>query len=169
MWFPFHRWEGVVSDTPRLCCYEPQLVKGRGSLDCVAGGIQFMDLFWGTGEFIFLTFCVFSTCKYRNLCCFIHPCYRRWVAIVILFFTDFIYFDRVWARERAQAGGAAEREGKVGSSLNREPHEGTQCQDPKIMTWAEGRCLTDWATQAPSIVILKVSFFPPFIISYFKS
>ena len=24
-------------------------------------------------------------------------------------------------------------------------------QDPEIMTWAEGRCLTNWATQAPQL------------------
>ena len=27
-----------------------------------------------------------------------------------------------------------------------------QSQDPKIMAWAEGRGLMDWATQAPLIV-----------------
>ena len=25
-----------------------------------------------------------------------------------------------------------------------------QSQDPGIMTWAKGRCLTNWATQAPN-------------------
>ena len=35
----------------------------------------------------------------------------------------------------------------------RDREQGPQCgapsQDPGIMTWAEGRCLIDWATQAP--------------------
>ena len=32
-------------------------------------------------------------------------------------------------------------------------------QDPKFMTWAEGRCLTNWATQAaPHIIIILKDF-----------
>ena len=57
----------------------------------------------------------------------------------------------IYLRERvsAQAGEEAEGEGEVDSLLSREPDVGAWSQDPGIMTWAEGRCLTDWATQAP--------------------
>ena len=40
-------------------------------------------------------------------------------------------------------------EGEADSSLSREPNTGTQSRNPRIMTWAEGRCLINWATQVP--------------------
>ena len=46
-------------------------------------------------------------------------------------------------------GEGAEGEGGADSRLNREPDEGVLSQEPRIKTWAEGRCLTDWATQVP--------------------
>ena len=43
-----------------------------------------------------------------------------------------------------------EGEGKAGSSLSREPVVGlSQSQDPESMTWAKGKCLSNWATQGP--------------------
>ena len=50
-----------------------------------------------------------------------------------------------------RGGGGAEREGKAHSSLSREPDAGLRAssQELGIMTWAGGRCITDWATQAP--------------------
>ena len=62
----------------------------------------------------------------------------------------FIYlfiWDRVRERERAQAVAGAE--GEAGSPLSREPDVGAASQGPEFMTWAEGRHLTDSATQAP--------------------
>ena len=39
-------------------------------------------------------------------------------------------------------------EGEAGSTKQGVRH-GTQSQDPEIITWAEGRHPTDWATQLP--------------------
>ena len=66
----------------------------------------------------------------------------------------FIYF---WdnARDRAQAAeGQTEgnTESEAGSRLwavSPEPNVGLELTNREIMTWAEVRCSTDWATQAP--------------------
>lgn len=42
---------------------------------------------------------------------------------------------------------------------------GTQCQGPAIMTWAKGKFLTDWATQAPSLQPAP----QPFLFSFLSS
>ena len=44
--------------------------------------------------------------------------------------------------------GMAEAEGEADSPLSRQPDAGL----PEVMTLAEGRHFTDWATQAPWIV-----------------
>ena len=70
----------------------------------------------------------------------------------------FIYFwERESARERQSTSrGGAETEGdtesEVGSRLwavSTEPVTGLKLMDSKIMTWAEVRRPTNWATQAP--------------------
>ena len=57
----------------------------------------------------------------------------------------------IYLRERAQARGATEGEGEA--ALFPSLKQGSQCgapsQDPRIMTWAKGRCLMNWATQVP--------------------
>ena len=66
----------------------------------------------------------------------------------------FIYF---WERQRQNASGlGAESEGdtesKAGSrfwAVSTEPDTGLELTDCEIMTWAEVRHLTNWATQAP--------------------
>ena len=64
----------------------------------------------------------------------------------------FIYF---WGKDRAQAGeGQPERETKseAGSRLqavSTEPDMELELTDREIMTWAEVRRSTDWATQVP--------------------
>ena len=55
-------------------------------------------------------------------------------------------------REYKQGGGA-EGEGEAGSPAEQGARHGAQSQDPGIMTWAEGRCLTDWATQARLLLV----------------
>ena len=57
-------------------------------------------------------------------------------------------------------GGGAEREGdtepEAGSRLRAvrtEPDVGLKLTSHEIMTWAEVRRLTDWATQAPQILV----------------
>ena len=71
----------------------------------------------------------------------------------------FIYF---WDRERqSMNGGGAEREGdtelEAGSGLRAvspEPDAGLELTDREIVTWAEVGRSTDWATQAPLIIIV---------------
>ena len=69
--------------------------------------------------------------EYYNLLCY----------TVYYYFLNFMYF--IW--ERAQAEGRAKGEGEADLSAE----QGAQCRAPGITTRAEGRCLTDWATQAP--------------------
>ena len=77
------------------------------------------------------------------------------------FFLYFLMFY-FWERERQSASrGEAEREGdtesKAGSRLwavSTEPDVGLEPTDHKIMTWAEARRLTDWATQAPQYALI---------------
>ena len=68
----------------------------------------------------------------------------------LLFLKDFIC---LFERQRSQVGREAgrERERGGGSRLPAEHRAwcGTRSQDPDIMTWAEGRGLTHWATQMP--------------------
>ena len=68
----------------------------------------------------------------------------------------FIYF---WERERErerESGGGAEREGNIDTeagsrhwAVSTEPDVELELTDHEIMTWAEVRCLADWATQVP--------------------
>ena len=62
----------------------------------------------------------------------------------------FIYF---WGRERqSTGGGGADTESEAGSRLwdvSTEPDVGLELTNREIMTWAEVRCLTNWATQVP--------------------
>ena len=47
---------------------------------------------------------------------------------------------------------------EVDSPRSREPHMGLRpTQDCEIMTWAEGRHLTDWAIQASQKLVLSYS------------
>ena len=59
-------------------------------------------------------------------------------------------------RGREREGG---RESKAGSRLwavSTEPHAGLKLMSCEIMPWAEVRCLTNWATQAPlTLTLLK--------------
>ena len=68
-------------------------------------------------------------------------------------------------------GGGAEREGdtelEAGSRLwaiSPEPDAGLELTDREIVTWAEVRRLTDWATQAPLYCTFKSSYIVNFIL-----
>ena len=59
-------------------------------------------------------------------------------------------------REQKQGEWQAEGEGEAGSLLSREPQHRAQSQGPEIMTWAKGRRLINWATQAtPTSFLFK--------------
>ena len=71
-----------------------------------------------------------------------------------VFFYFFLLFF-IYLRERAHERECErERVQAVGRGKGRTTKQGAQwrawSQDPGIMTWAESRRLTDWATQAPS-------------------
>ena len=89
--------------------------------------------------------------------------YLKDTVISFPFFWDFIYLleKRVSEQERgAQAGEGAEGEGEEGSPLSR-AHNGSRSQDPGITTWAEGRCLTNWAPPgAPTVFFLSSPVIP---------
>ena len=84
----------------------------------------------------------------------------------------FIYF---WERERQSvsgvgAGGEGDTEYKVGSRLwaiRTEPNEGFELMNLKIMTWVKVGRLTDWATQAP-LILLYFTFILYSIISLYN-
>ena len=64
----------------------------------------------------------------------------------------------IWEREkecvREQKQGDQGRE----KQAEQETQQGAQSQDPGIMTWAKGRCITDWATQVPLSLSLNKHF-----------
>ena len=64
------------------------------------------------------------------------------------FLTIFLKMLSIYLREILLGGRGRGRER---SRLPAEPGAwcGTQFQDPEIMTWAKGRCLTHWAIQVP--------------------
>ena len=71
----------------------------------------------------------------------------------------FIYFwdrDRAWTGEGQRKG---DTESKADSRLwavNTEPDMELELTNHEIMTWAEVRRLTDWATQAPPLCLFIV-------------
>ena len=81
-------------------------------------------------------------------------------SVSFFFKKDFIHlFEWKNERERAQAVGRGWEGGRsrwVGSLLSREPDVRALSQDPGIMTWAEGRCLTHWAMQVLLHVLLRI-------------
>ena len=68
-----------------------------------------------------------------------------------IFFLKIFLKIFIWHREQAHT--AAEWQAKRESESRLPAEQGAQCgslfQDPGIMTWAEGRRLTNWATQVP--------------------
>ena len=87
-------------------------------------------------------------------------------------FFKFIYF---WERH-SMSGVGAEREGDTESkedsrlgTLSTEPDTGLKLMNCEIMTWAEVKCLTNWATQVPqdSLLSLVISCFFPICIILF--
>ena len=85
--------------------------------------------------------------------------------ILKVFFFFFLVFTYCWERERQSTSrGGAEREGdtesEAGSRLwavSTEPDAGLEPRNHEIMTWADVRSLTDWATQAPLIATLFIN------------
>ena len=95
-------------------------------------------------------------------------CFYIWLPI---FFKDLYIYLRDREQEQAWAGlvlhGAeAEAEGEADSLLSREPKCKAPSQDPRIMTWAEGRRFTNWATQV-SLHYFFCFFFSLLLILYF--
>jgi len=73
--------------------------------------------------------------------------------LFIYFFLK-ILFIYSWETER-------ERQREKQAPKEQRARCGTRSQDPGIVTWAEGRRLTDWATQASHEPDLKDSFLLP--------
>ena len=85
------------------------------------------------------------------------------VVIFIYFFKCFISFwqrerererDREWAGERQREGDTESKAGCRLWAVNTEPDVGLELTDGETMTWAEVRHSTDWATQAPGVVVI---------------
>ena len=72
--------------------------------------------------------------------------------LTLVSFLRFYIF--IWEREHEQGGGA-EGEGQADTPLSRELDGGAPSQDSGNMTWDEGRCLTNYVTQAPQSLLLK--------------
>ena len=76
----------------------------------------------------------------------------------VFVFKDFVFIwerETVSKREKEQREWQAEGEGEADSPLSREPSAEAWFQGPKIMTWVESKCLTDWATRLPYFLFLK--------------
>ena len=67
--------------------------------------------------------------------------------LLLLLLQDFIYLREKRVSEKEHEQGERQREKPTPSEQG--AWRGAPSQDPGIMTWAEGRCLTDWATQVP--------------------
>ena len=69
---------------------------------------------------------------------------KWWFSNFSLFFFKILF---IYLRERdgAQSG----RTGRKRLYIEQGAQVGAPFQDPVTMTWAKGRCLSDWATQAP--------------------
>ena len=78
-----------------------------------------------------------------------------WVMMIhFIFKKDFIYL-RMRVSESERESESTSRGSSRGRGRSRRPPEqgpwrAAPSQDPEIMTWAEGRCFTDWATQGLS-------------------
>ena len=67
--------------------------------------------------------------------------------IKILFKTAFYFFkDFIWER-KSMSRGRDRRRSRLPAEHG--PPCGAWSHDPDILTWAQGRCLTDWITQVP--------------------
>ena len=81
----------------------------------------------------------------------------------------FFFFKILFIRERENMSRGS---GRRRSRLNREPSEygawyGIWSQNPRVMTWAKGRHLTNWATQVP--LSESISWISLRIKHFFKS
>ena len=64
--------------------------------------------------------------------------------------------DRMWTGEGQREGGTESEAGSRLWAVSTEPDARLELVNSEIVTWAEIRLLTNWATQAPSIRVLKV-------------
>ena len=82
----------------------------------------------------------------RVLCCFV-------LFLFFNFFSHLFNFERQWQSvSRVEAEKQGDTGSEAGSRLradSTEPDVGLEPTTCEIMTWAEVRCPTDWATQAP--------------------
>ena len=65
----------------------------------------------------------------------------------IFFFKDFIYLTE--REQESTSKGSSKVRGRTRFLADQGARCGVRLQYPGIVTWAEGRCLADWATQAP--------------------
>ena len=66
----------------------------------------------------------------------------------------YLFLKESWGR------GKREREERIPSRLcaiSTEPDVGLELMNCEIMTWAEVRCSTDWATQVPQLLTILIS------------
>ena len=94
------------------------------------------------------------------------PNLRDYIYIITHTYIYIIFFKCLLLRERQSVSrGVAEAEGDTESkadsrlwAVSTEPDAGLELTDCEIMTWAEVRHLTDWATQAPQVYFFIVYF-----------
>ena len=82
------------------------------------------------------------------------------------FFKIFLMLIHFWERETEHKQGRVRERGKyiIWSGLqaiSTEPNGGLEPMNHEIMTWAEVRVLTDWATQAPLTCIISNPYYSP--------
>ena len=77
----------------------------------------------------------------------LHSCFLEWLCYLSLWAEKAFYlFVCLFEREDEQSVG----KGRSRLTTKWGAQFGPWCQDPEILTWAEGRRLTVWATQVPS-------------------
>ena len=84
-------------------------------------------------------------------------CWLYFFNILLFILKNILYFFER-KNEQARKRESTSREGGRSRLLT---EQGVQCgarsQDPEIMAWAEDRCFTDWAIQAPLLLTLNVN------------
>ena len=70
-------------------------------------------------------------------------------AQVIISLKIYIFFDTERELTYRQAEQEKEKQAQYQGPAEEGAQYGAWSQDPEIMTWAKGRCLTDWGTQVP--------------------
>ena len=118
----------------------------------------FISGFWyiGTNRFVYNLSCIqksiLSWCSFNfEPILFSSPPHDLGIFFLFIYFLKILFIYSTEIETDSERGNTSRGTGRGRSRLPTEQgvRYGAWSQDPGITTWAKGRCLTDWATQAP--------------------